>query len=87
MEKSKKDVYHIHSYQKTLISLTFSYRRPKNLIGTPLKDGGSNLMALGTAGGTGILPVILKEKISQPGDESPCNLEDQTTRDPVNVSI
>jgi len=42
---------------------------------------------LGTAGGTGILPVILKEKISQPGDESPCNLEDQTTRDPVNVSI
>jgi len=40
----------------------FSYRRPKNVIATPLKNGGSNLAALGIAGRTGILPVILMDK-------------------------
>jgi hypothetical protein len=40
----------------------FSYRRPKNDIVTPLKNGGSNLAAWGIAGGTGILPVILMDR-------------------------
>ncbi len=34
----------------------------KNVIATPLKNEGSNLAALGIAGGTGILPVILMDR-------------------------
>ena len=45
---------------------SFSYRRPKNVIATPLKNGGSNLVALGIAGGTvradAGLPVILMDR-------------------------
>ncbi len=33
---------------------SISYRRSKNVIATPLKNKGSNLMALGIDGGTGI---------------------------------